>query len=316
MQPNHDPIDTMEELEQFRLKTLAKNKTLGIVILSIAIAIVLFIIVFCLLSGGAVFSAIASFVFVFGIIFCMIYLFIRNKNLKSYHNTFRSIIVDKMWKNIDPEVNFEPSRFVPMNLFKTSDIFKVSPNTYKGENHIYKKYPHFNMYASELDVTRRSGGKNNSSVPVFNGLFIVFELNRKLEGNTLIIRDNGQNPLAFLNNLVESFTHRKYAVMEFNNPEFEKYFKIYSTFQKETMELVQNDVVIQLMATRMERGVQMSFTGQYIFVAIEDRGTFFQADPKISLTDENSLRKYLNEIDKYQSYYNRFIPIVERIAGG
>jgi len=314
MQTNHNPIDTMEELEQFRLKTLSKNKNLGFIFIVIAIILIVLVAVFCILSGGASISAIASVAFVAGIMGVLFYILLKNKNTKKYHNIFRSIVVDKMWKNIDPEVTFEPARYVSMDLFKTSQIFKVTPNTYKGENYIYKKFPHFNLYASELDVTRRGGGKNNSNVPVFNGIFFVFELNRRFEGNTLIVHDMGQNPMAFLSNIMEKFTHAKYSVMEFNNPEFEKFFKIYSTFQKETMELVQNDVVIQLLATRMEKSIQMSFNGQYIFIAIDDRGTFFQADPKLSLTDENSLRKYLNEIDKYQSYYNRFIPAIERIA--
>ncbi len=303
MQTPYNPIDTMEELEQFRLTTLRKikNLTIGVAIVG-ATFFILLLVLFGLGGGSA-------------IVLIFVYVIVRANTLKKYRNTFRSIVVDKMWKNIDPEISFEPGRFIPMNLFKSSQIFKVSPNTYKGENHIYKKYSNFNLYASELDVTRRSGGKNNSNVPVFNGIFFVFELNKELSGTTLIIRDLGQNPLAFLSNIVESITHHKFNVMEYNNPEFEKYFKIYTTHNQETMQLVQTDLVIQLMATRMEKGIQMSFSGRHIYVAIDDRGTFFQADPKISLTDENSLRKYLNEIDKYQSYYSRFIPIVERISG-
>jgi hypothetical protein len=317
MQPTiNDPIDTMEELEAFRLKTLEKKKKIRTTTIVLTIADLLILTLFCLLSGGVQGGAVMAYLFVTGIIILILQVARTQKTMKEYRRIFRSIVVNKMWQNVDPEVSFEPGRYIPRDWFLGSRIYRVNPNTYKGENHITKRFNNFTLYASELDVTRRGGGKNNSNVPVFNGLFFVFELhNRQFSGTTLIMRDANQSPLGFLTGLVESITYYKYNSMQFNNPEFEKYFQIFSTNQDETKDVVQNDVVIQLLATRMEKMVQMSFVGRYVCIAIDDRGTFFQADPKISLTDENSLRKYLNELDKYQSYYSRFIPIIERVAG-
>jgi hypothetical protein len=316
MQPGMtDPIDTMEELEAFRLKTLAKKKKITRTTVIISAIALLVLILFCVMSGGAQGGPIMGYLFFAGVIILIIHVARTQKTMKEYRNIFRSIVVNKMWKSVDAEVNFEPARCIPRDWFLGSKIYRVTPNTYKGENHIYKQYPNFNLYASELDVTRRGGGKNNSNVPVFNGIFFVFELhNRHFQGTTLVMRDASQNPLGFLTELVEKITYHKYDHMQFNNPEFEKYFQIFSTHQDETKDVIQNDLVIQLVATRMEKSVQMSFVGKYVCIAIDDRGTFFQADPKVSLTDENSLRKYLDELAKYQSYYSRFVPIVERIA--
>lgn len=313
-----DPIDTMEELEAFRLKTLAKKKKILNTTIVLFVITLSLLVLFCLLSGGVQFGPIMAYVFIVSAIILVIHGVRTQKVMREYRRIFRSIVVNKMWQNVDPEVNFEPARFIPKDWFLGSKIYRVTPNTYKGENHIYKQYSNFNLYASELDVTRRSGGKNNNNVPVFNGIFFVFELhNRHFNGTTLIMRDASQHPLGlgFLTELVEKITYHKYDNMQFNNPEFEKYFQIFSTHQEETKDVIQNDLVIQLVATRMEKLVQMSFVGKYICIAIDDRGTFFQADPKVSLTDENSLRKYLDELAKYQSYYTRFVPIVERIAG-
>jgi hypothetical protein len=312
----NDPIDTMEELEAFRIKTLEKKKKIRTTTLVITVIVLILLLVFCLLSGGVQGGAVMAYLFVTGIIVTIIHVVRTQIAVKEYRRVFRSIVVNKMWQNVDPEVSFEPARYIPRDWFLGSQIYRVSPNTYKGENFITKRFSNFTLYASELDVTRRGGGKNNNNVPVFNGIFFVFELhNRQFSGTTLVMRDASQSPLGFLSGLVEKITYYKYDNMQFNNPEFEKYFQIFSTHPDETKDVVQNDVVIQMLATRMEKPVQMSFVGRFVCIAIDDRGTFFQADPQVSLTDTNSLRKYLNELDKYQSYYSRFVPIVERIAG-
>jgi len=308
----------MEELEAFRINTLDKKKKIKTTTLMLSGIALFLLILFCLLSEGVQGGPIMGYLFFTGITILIIHFARSQRVIKEYRRIFRSIVVSKMWQNVDPEVTFEPARFIQRDWFLASKLYKVTPNTYKGENHIFKQFPNFNLYASELDVTRRGGGKNNNNVPVFNGIFFVFELhNRQFEGTTLIMRDASQNQfgLGFLTELVEKITYHRYDNMQFNNPEFEKYFQIFSTNQNETKDVVQNYLVIQLVVTRMQKALQISFSGRYICIAIEDRGTFFQADPKISLIDENSLRKYLDELALYQSYYSRFIPIVERITG-
>lgn len=305
----------MEDLENFRLETLKKNKKLNRISVIIAALIIVSIVIFAI-ATGATEPALLIFMTVFLVIIpTAVIFYLKTRNIKAYRTMFRSLVVKQMWQQVDPEIKFEPDKYISQLHFSASKIFNVTPNTYKGENYISKSYDKFLFRASELDVTRRSGGKNKSSTPVFNGVFIVFELPTQFNGSTLIVRDMSNGVFGFLGGMLQDLGRYKYSSMEFNNPEFEKYFEIYSNNKEETMKLVEHDVVIQLLATRLNHGhVQMSFVDKYICIAIEDKSTFFMADPKVSLTDEVSLKRYIQELKKYESYYSRFLPVVERIA--
>src|SRR5688572_22093868 len=108
MQPDlHNPIDTMEELEAFRINTLAKKKKIRNTTLVISAIVATLMVLFGLLSGGFQWGSVAGFVFFAGIIILIIHFARTQKTMKEYRRVFRSIVVNRMWQNVDPQVNFE-----------------------------------------------------------------------------------------------------------------------------------------------------------------------------------------------------------------
>lgn len=88
---------------------------------------------------------------------------------------------------------------------------------------------------SKLIKVSRSGNRRSERV-VFQGMFLLLNMNKRFQGKTLVLKDGGIIGNWFKQNLSATPTKMEHVALE--DPEFEKLFEVYGTHQIEARYLL------------------------------------------------------------------------------
>ncbi len=286
---NETLSDDLQALEQQR-KAILKN----IAIAGIVMAIVLFAILIIATQSGA--FPVIIFIFVAAII---IFGIIAKILSRGYVTKFKSNIIGRIVKFIDPNLSYTPKGRIEKETFMDSDIFKTRPNRYKGDDYVRGTIGKTPIEFSEIHAQYESGsGKNRSCRTVFKGLFFIADFNKHFTCKTVVLPDTAESLFGTFGKMFQAWNLTRNQLIKLEDPEFEKLFVVYGTDQIQARYILSTSLMARITDFKKKSGqkIYLSFIDSKVYVAISYTKNLFE--PKIfsTLMNFELIREYFQDL--------------------
>jgi hypothetical protein len=235
---------------------------------------------------------------IFAILIFVVYWFVASKHLRDFKNEFKSTVLEQFVQLMYPEVNYQGNGYISQSEFNQSQLFSKWANRYKGEDYFQGYVAGAAFQMSELNVQHRSrshssnGGSRSSTSTIFDGFFVVMELEQSNYAETYILPDVAENVFGGLGKMLQksigSFFSKGQMVYLDEHPEFEKQFAVYSTDEALALKLLKPPLLeaIGELRNKWNARPRVSFIGNKVYVAIQTRRNLFKINPRKNLVEE------------------------------
>ena len=281
--------DDLQALEQQRKAILQKLTIAGIVI-----AIVLFVVLAIAAQSGAfpvlIFILFAAII-VFGIIAKIL--------SRDYVAKFKSNIIGRIVKFIDPNLNYIQKGKIEKETFMDSDIFKTKPNRYKGDDYVRGTIGKTPIEFSEIHAQYESGsGKNKRTVTVFKGLFFIADFNKHFTCKTVVLPDTAESLFGSFGKMFQAWNLSRDQLIKLEDPEFEKLFVVYGTDQIQARYILSTSLMARITDFKKKTGqkIFLSFIDSKVYVAISYTKNLFEPKVFSTLMNFELIREYFDEL--------------------
>lgn len=218
-----------------------------------------------------------------------LFIWLSSYNIKDFNLKFKKQVVEKIIKQIDSNLNYEPSLEFPQDKYDDSGIGESYTNYY-SDDLITGKLQGIPVNLAEVHTERVvHSGKTTSRVTLFHGLFMEVQFNKKFSGETKIVPDKSLGICNFIESTCEKMFGRTNKEVVLESPEFNSMFNVYSTDQVEARYILSTSFMERLMEfnTKLEVDTSFSFYKSNMYIKIDYGHELFEP----SLGNENCVSK-------------------------
>jgi hypothetical protein len=279
----------LQALEQQRKAILQKIAIVGIIM-----AIVLF-------AGLIIAAQSGAFPVIIFILFAAIIIFgiIARILSRDYVVKFKSNIIGRIVKFIDPNLSYIQNGKIEKETFMDSDIFKTKPNQYEGDDYVRGTIGKTPIEFSEIDAEYESGsGKDKRTVTVFKGLFFIADFNKHFTCKTVVLPDTAESLFGSFGKMFQAWNLSRDQLIKLEDPEFEKLFVVYGSDQIQARYILSTSLMARItdFKKKTKQKIFLSFIGSKVYVAISYTKNLFE--PKIfsTLMNFELIREYFQDL--------------------
>jgi len=177
----------------------------------------------------------------------------------NYKGRFKREIVAEIFKVVCPNGTYSPDQGVTQTVFDQAAIFSER-GSYHSDDRVRGRIGQTPFEAGEVRRKYTSGsGKNSRTYTVFNGLFFHFDFNKALRGVTIVQPEGAPSH--------EIGSRTGLTLATFENPEFEKAFKVYTSNEVEARYVLTPVLMERLLAVR-------EHAGRPVFLSFKENGAY------------------------------------------
>lgn len=206
-------------------------------------------------------------------------------------------------------LRYDYQRFIPIERFQASGIFKDPPTYYNGEDYIEGSIGSASFEMCELDVRKLSYVRPGQDV-IFRGIFFYSNFYKIADGIILILPKEERQ---FLMTTIKGITLKGGEQVPIAAPEgFEDYFLVYTNCDIEVEKLLSEEVFQSILnyTQKYEKGVYVSIVQSDIYIAVshpEDilEPNFFRSNARFELVREffEDLMLVISIIEDFDLHY-------------
>jgi hypothetical protein len=234
-----------------------------------------------------------------------VFLILRFGLNQNYALDFKDKIIEPIVKFIDPSLSYNSINFLPEHVFMGSEIFKVSPDRYRGDDFVSGVIGKTQIAISELHAeykteTRDSQGRTQTQWhTIFKGLFIISDFNKDFRGKTVVLPDTAERLFGNFGKMLQSWNIMRGQLIQLEDPEFEKLFAVYGTDQVEARYILSTSLMKRIIDFKKKSGRQiyLSFVGSKLFVAISYSKNLFEPRIFRTLLDFKPIQAYFEDLE-------------------
>lgn len=218
---------------------------------------------------------------------------------RHYIHDFKIYIMAKIVRFIESNLSYNPMGYIPKSTFMLSQIFKTKPNRYKGDDLVSGRVGETKIQFCELNAEYESGsGKNRSVRTVFKGLFFIGDFNKDFTCQTVVLPDTAEKFLGQIGQKLQSMNLARDKLIKLDDPEFEKYFVVYSDDQVGARYILSTSLMKRIVdfKKKSNRKIYLSFVGSMVFVAISYTRNLFEPRIFKTLLDFEPIREYFEDL--------------------
>lgn len=132
----------------------------------------------------------------------------------------------------------------------------------------------------------------------FFGMFAIFDFNKKLNGNIVILPDKLEKRMGYLAKTIQSLKLNRKQLINLENTEFENEFVVYGTDQVEARYVLSTTFMERIMALKrkINRPIMLSFNNNKLYVAVQHPNGFFSLPQSKNLVTSNALELFTENI--------------------
>ncbi len=261
------------ECEQVRLRTVANVRLyIGVIVALILLGSLLFFV-----SGGGLQQS-GFWIMLAAVVGFIVSAAAYGKIVAGYRRRFKGELVLPIIQFFGPDFTYNPEGFVPRSTFQLCRIFDHSIDRYNGEDLIGGTAGKTRFECSEVHAeykTTTTDSKGNRSTQwhtIFKGLFFMADFNKHFNATTLVLPDQAQAALGWLGQKLQGMNFsRPGSLVKLEDPEFEKYFVVYSTDQVEARYILSPSLMRRLLdyRLRINRPIHLAFIADHVFLAVD-----------------------------------------------
>lgn len=261
----------------------------------------------CIVSPCIIFLLFLGFkaaIFLFPVIFALIYFFRFLGPIKEYTSEFKSQIIARIVTFIDENLQYESQKYISSSLFRGSDIFKVAPDRYCGDDFVSGKIKDTSFQFSEIhaeyktETTDSKGRRQEHWHTIFKGIFFIGDFNKRFKGKTVVLPDNLEKLFGNMGSVMQGWNLMRSQLVKLDDPEFEKLFVVYSDDQIEARYILSMSLMKRIVdfKNKTKKQIYLSFVGNKIFVAVPYTRNLFEPSIFKTVLDFNPIQQYCEDL--------------------
>ena len=176
--------------------------------------------------------------------------FWAHKPVRQYAADVKKEVFPEVFKFFDKDYIYSEESIIQMPSLEPSGIIPSYDSNYL-EDYVKGKYKDVTLELTEAKLTETRGtGKNRRTVTVFNGIFVLLEMNKNFSGKTVVKKDQGKMGNWFTRKFNKPLFSKKTVDLKnvkLEDPVFEKKFEVYSTDQVEARYLLTTSFMERLL---------------------------------------------------------------------
>lgn len=224
---------------------------------------------------------------------------------KDYAKEFKGKVIEKITHFIDENLKYEKDLCIPEASFMSSQIFKRSPDRYKGDDYVSGKIGSTDIKFSEIHAeykteTRDSKGHRRTHWhTIFKGLFFIADFNKNFKGKTVVLPDTAERLFGHIGTALQSWDTSRGELIKLEDPEFEKLFVVYGDDQIEARYILSTSLMKRMaeFKKKIKNQVHFSFVGSKIFVAVSYQKSLFEPRVFKTLLDFKPIQEYFEDLE-------------------
>lgn len=213
---------------------------------------------------------------------------------------FKTLLLPEVLRVKYPTLRYTPDDGIGRETFRATRLFG-SFDRYRSEDHFTGNLGATQVELSEIRAERRVQDKNGSHyVTVFHGLMLIADGNKEFHGRTAVFPDVAERMFgSLLGKFLQNCNLLEDQAVRLEDPEFEKYFSVYSTDQVEARYLLSPSMMARLTALRqrLDSNVRVLFDGGKIVVALDLKSSWLEPPAFGALADPAVVAKIETELD-------------------
>jgi hypothetical protein len=218
---------------------------------------------------------------------------------KGYVARFKSLVIGKIVRFIDENLNYDADEYIYSDTFMLSKIFTTRPNRYKGDDLVWGKTGATEIKFSEIKAEHESGsGKNRRRHTIFKGLFFVGDFNKHFTCETVVLPDTAEKLFGHFGQKLQSMNIFRGQLIKLEDPEFESHFVVYGDDQIQARYILSMSLMERIVEFRKKTGrkIFLSFVGSKVFVAVSYTKSLFEPRLFRTLLDFEPIREYFEDL--------------------
>jgi len=226
----------------------------------------------------------------FGVTVYTIYL--ATKSSDKYVDDFKQSVIAEVIHYLQPQLVYKPDEVVPEKEYRQSGLFRRRYDYYYGDDYIEGVYKDVSFHCSEVQTTYL-GGRRNTEISIFKGLFFTAQINAAYKGGTYVwIKDEEQFGDSIADERYRLLAFPEVIDMKMHDDIFDKYFFVCSTNPAGARKILDSDMMHRLLEFRkqIKRKVVISFVMGHCYVAIPIQEDLLE--PAETLEDKEEVKKY------------------------
>jgi Protein of unknown function (DUF3137) len=220
---------------------------------------------------------------------------------RSFYDRFKMLCIEEIMKFIHPSFHYKAHKFVPINRFVESHMFKYLPNKrYEGDDFCSGTLGSLGkLEFSEIEARRKPAQgekirKKDEGLMVFKGLYFVAEVENTFPGYTVIVpKSNDLTKSQFPDNVkLHPYTN--------NVPtELSQYFSVFTDMDSTSKDVLTPNVVklmVEFQRTHAHTELMASFHNHKIYVGVAHEKDLFEPKLFHSLMDFNVIKTFFDDL--------------------
>ncbi len=241
----------------------------------------------------------------------IILLFQKNgKVIQEFIYNFKKVIIEKIVKFINENLNYSPTEYIPPEQFIKSDIFRDRLYKYYGDDLVSGVVDKTEIKFSEIHAWKivESDEDKRKKQPIFDGIFFIADFHKNFNGKYFILPDFAQKRFGGLGKFFQKMSFIRGKLIELENPDFEREFVVYGSDQIEARYLLSSSMMERILKLK-----QGKFP--YLFISLVDSCLYIALPFKKKLFEPSVFRSN-NDYKKTEEFFsliNDTVSIVEEL---
>jgi len=171
--------------------------------------------------------------------------------VRKYKTNVKTDVFPEIFKFFGEDYLYSENSPLKMELLESSEIIPSYDSSHL-EDYVKGDYKDVTLELTEARLQEtRGSGKNRRTVTVFNGIFVLLEMNKNFSGKTIVKKDAGRMGNWFTKKLGKNLFSKTTATdlenVKLEDPVFEKKFEVYSNDQVEARYLLTTSFMERLL---------------------------------------------------------------------
>lgn len=225
----------------------------------------------------------------------------RIKALEVLKQSLRS----KLFYFLDKSFTYKRISEFPKKLYEESGLFPQGYDSAHAEDFCSGTIDEINFELREIrtaniETYKENGKTKKRSIPIFRGIFFCAEFNKNFAGHTIIKTDQFES---FFGNFARDAQKlfnigSSLKVVELENGEFEKNFKVTSTDPVEARFILSPTFMEKILELKALKNceLQFSFINSHVLIALPHKNDFFDGNFNLEKLHE-SIEVLVNELN-------------------
>lgn len=243
-----------------------------------------------------------------------------------YHSEFKTLVIEKLVKFIDPNLTYSPEGSIPEHIFRRAEIFERYVNTFEGEDLVCGTIGKTEIRFSEINAQYQEENQESllSSIlssdnlleflidkykhNIFKGLFFVADFHKTFDGHILVMPDKAEKYFGRVGSILQSYNFIRGELMKMDNTEFEKHFVVYGTDQIQTRYVLSPKILSKIVEIKNKIGTSffLSFKNSMVYIAIPCRKNKFEPPYFTNLADYMATFQHFQSLALLVGIVNEF----------